>query len=325
MSTAAGEQIEIDGVMYPVARSTATLSIARAIPEGSMKAAAAMGLPILPHPGLLWVYFILDAEGKNDNWDYMPRPSMLEYFGSAVLKPFDMEHLVKEENSLVGVNKNSPMQRNTIFGVMTSAAIADVNGNILTAEAIGKIDKKDDPYRDPKDRLTVVAWAALWSFKFPKTVKAMESHIESGSVKVSMDRIITMCDFVVHDESGKPFTIDFPTANSNGIWSRWQVHQSYNNMPIYRRSLSFIYGGVAGTFTPAQNACKFLPIPQTVSHPASASDQILDNLQARHDELHNRWPISSFDERSTITAEHAVVTQQIADRKVVLAASVSNA
>ena len=121
------------------------------------------------NPDLVHVKYILDTEGWNNNWDYMPREQLLASHGTAVFKPLDMCHVIKENASMVFMSKDNPPVRNTIYGVMTATAPAWAStGELMTADEIKKLDMADDWHRPDKDKVAVVAWGALYSFHLPQ-------------------------------------------------------------------------------------------------------------------------------------------------------------
>ena len=82
--------------------------------------------------------------------------------------------------------------------------------------------------------------------------------------------------------------------------------------PVLRRSLSFIYGGVANTTNPANAMSRFIE-PTMVKAAASAeARQTLEKLLAWHAALHERFEIASATEKQGIIREHETVTRWIA-------------
>jgi len=265
-------------------------------------------------PDLIHVQFVLDAEGANENWDYMPRPQLMNSHATATFKPIDMDHIVKEHSSMTEMDKsNPPPVRNTICGVMTNTALAHAaTGKLLTDDEVTALDKTDDMNRKDGDKIGVVAWGALYKFLFPKTCAGLVDKINSGDMCVSMERWIARMDFLTWDENAKEFkATNKADADASGISTRWATHQAMADKPVYRRSLSFIYGGVANTATPAQKLSRFLaPImPQ-----ASASTvQALNALQVSHDQLHQDFLLcQSTEDKQRIIGEHERLTRAIA-------------
>ena len=150
------------------------------------------------NPDLVHVRFILDTEGANANWDYMPRPQLLTSHGSAVFKPIDVEHVIAEDASMVQMAKNQPPVRNTICGVMTHTAACWANsGELLTEKELADLEKTDNWDRPDDQKVAVAAWGALYKFLFPKTVANLLESIDAGQMWVSMERWIGKLDYLV--------------------------------------------------------------------------------------------------------------------------------
>jgi hypothetical protein len=276
--------------------------------------ASRMHLQSSSSPDLVWVSFILDTEGANANWDYMPRKVMAKNYASAAYKPVDMEHLVEEKGSMVLSHGNPPV-KNTIYGVMTEACLCWADGTPLEAEEIGNLDMEDRLDRPDDEKLCVAAFAALYLFLFPKTVAEVVQRIEQGQMAISMERWISSMDFLSVDERSNQWqACTHEAAKANGIKSRWETHQTLANAPVYRRSLAFVYGGSATTTLPANKACQFIPMDQHLSTPAKAAAstarmEILQNLARRHGELATAFVVASNDQHEAIIREHEEVTR----------------
>jgi hypothetical protein len=268
-----------------------------------------------PHnPDLLWVNFVLDAEGPNNNWDYMPRASLVQNYATAAYKPLDMDHVIEEDQSMVYMDKKCPPVKNTIYGVMAKASLADADGNVLTGEAIAELDNTD-MFRKDDDKLRVIAWAAMYRFLFPSTVEDVTKAIATGDMKVSMERWISKFDFLQWDVEKEQYkAVAREIAVDDGTFDNWARHQSMYGKPVYRRALSFVYGGVASTSNPAQKLSHF--IGQT-SIKATADNRpvspVLKNLKDRHDELHRLYTVSlDDDQKAVLVLEHEMLTKAIA-------------
>ena len=277
------------------------------------------------NPDLVFVKFVLDTEGGNGNWDYMPRAQLIKSHATAIFKPIDMDHTIIEDNSMVGGVKDHPPVRNTICGVMTGTALAWAStGALMTEKEINDLPLDDDWHRKDEEKIAVVAWGALYQFLFPKTVANLTESINSGDMYVSMERWIGQLDYLVWDNDKKDFTaVDKATAEERGFADRtvndivqpgrWSMHQSYNNHPVYRRSLAYIYGGVANTETPANSASRFLPTDVMVRAAASAQGNIpLQSLLRLHDAIHVSFATASADRRKQLIDQHEQTTRAIA-------------
>ncbi len=316
-----------DGVEYTRAVSRATVV---ACPRSEVPWAAGdapQGNPFWwqdgANPDVVWTKILLDSEGANANWDYMPRPALLKHFGTAKYKPMDMDHIVKELGSMVGQNKENPPTKNTIFGVMTYACLADASGNPLDDDARKALADTDDMNRPTGDRVTVVAYAALYSFLFPKTTGDVLKRAAAGKMHCSMERWIKEYDFIISD--GNTFkSIPRAQAEKQGIANKWSRREFYNGQAVLRRSLNFLYGGVASTSQPANPMATYLPVagPEFAAQ-AHASDALLGKLYARHDEVHRLFDVSTCaDERELLVAEHAALHKAIAAMTELKSASV---
>jgi len=267
------------------------------------------------NPDLLHLRFVLDCEGANKNWDYMPRPQLLKGFSTAVYKPFDMEHLVDEQGSMVTSGKTNgiPPVTNTIFGVMTAAAVGQPDGSLLTADEIKALDQTDDWQRTDENKIAVIAWASLYQFMFPKTVSHIAEEIDNGTMAVSMERWLKSYDYMVWD--GEQYkAVPLAEARNNGVDALWSIHQMVEGKPILRRALSYVYGGVAGTSNPAQPLSQFVA-PSVIKAAASENirqNEILNLLTARHGEIHQSFCVASCDNQAALITEHLAITRAIA-------------
>ena len=265
------------------------------------------------NPDLVWVQFILDTEGTNGNWDYNPRSNIIANHATAKYKPMDMNHVIKEEKSLVYADLKNPPTKNTIFGVMTNTAIANADGEILSEKELVKLPKDDDPFRPAKDRISIVAWAALYGFLFPQTVGQLLEAIKAGSMKVSMERWIRKWDFLVTDGVEEVEVISRAKAEENGVFENWKIRRPILGKQTWRRSISAIYGGVASTSNPANVASRFLE--QSVVKAAASqaiTSPIFEKLLSRHSELHQLFGVSPEEQSCEIITEHEQVTSAIA-------------
>jgi len=273
---------------------------------------------------LTWVSFILDTEGGNLNWDHMPRDVLVKSYASIMYKPMDIDHVIEERASMVYGDRKNPPVNNTIHGVITHAALADAKGNLLTDEQIQNLDLTDDPNRAAEDKICVVAWAALWSYLFPKTVNDVLVEIGQGNMHVSMERWIPKWDFMVGDSGGYK-AVARAAAEQNGTFNSWQRRQSIKGRPVLRRSLSAIYGGAASTMRPANPACTYLiPGEPDITKAAASSELPVDAMQPmyretlftflrQHRELHEAYTVSTSEQDArSVIAEHRRVTQVIA-------------
>jgi hypothetical protein len=266
------------------------------------------------NPDLVYVQVIMDTEGPNANWDYQPRAVLMAKHSTAVFKPWDMDHIVEEQGSLATMSKENPPVRNTIFGVMTATALCWAStGELLTEDEIKDVSKDDRWDRPDGEKVAVMAWAALYRFLFPKTVDDIVESANAGDMYVSMERWIAEYDFLVWNPATNDYgsqTLD--EAKSNGIFNRWKTRQTANGKPVYRRSVSCFYGGIASTTNPANKMARFVEPSFVKSAAASKNDAVLEKLLAKHGEVHAAFALASCEDQPRLIAEHERITRAIA-------------
>jgi len=262
------------------------------------------------NPDLVYVQFVLDTEGANANWDYMPRGQLVANHSTAVYKPFDMEHVIVESHSMSGMSKSNPPVKNTIYGVMTATALAWAKtGRLLTKDEVAGLDKADDWRRGDEEKVAVVAWGALWGFLFPRTVADVLGQIDDGQMAVSMERWIAAFDFMVW-EDGDYKTVSREEGEARGYYDRWKQHQTVNDKPIYRRTLSYVYGGVASTINPANRLSRFV---EAAMPRAVAANAMLPQLCVLHDAIHAAFAVADSGEKEKLIVYHIAVTRAISE------------
>lgn len=308
------EMFKLDGVEYLRVRSIARLRMASGCEVPQVGRALASQKETKPYwvdpenPDVVWVNFILDSEADNKNWDYMPRTQLLASYKTARFKPMDMEHVVKEEGSLMFMDRANPSVKNTIFGVMSHAYLSDSDGNALTEKQIKALPKNDDPDRPMNDRVTVSAWAALYYFLFPETVTGVVKAVSTGDMQVSMERWLKEWDFLVKDDGGKRWeVVSRAEAEKNGVSAKWASRQTINGSKILRRSLKYTYGGVASTTNPANVLSRFVDKTSSDALKAAASqnDPAVKILLAQHEQVVSKYALSTVAaEKSQLAAEH---------------------
>ena len=195
------DYIEVGGVRYLRSRAVARLAL---VTEGELPTLAQASKTTerqlfwadRRNPDLIHVKFLLDTEGANKNWDYMPREQLVRGHATAVFKPIDMEHIIKEKAPMGSVTPDANVA-NTICGVMTATALAWAkSGNLLSPKEIDDLDLTDRLDRPDDEKIAVVAYGALYCFIFPKTVAALMDSIKEDTVSVSMERWIADLEFV---------------------------------------------------------------------------------------------------------------------------------
>jgi len=134
---------------------------------------------------------------------------------------------------------------------------------------------------------------------------------------VSMERWLKQFDFMTWDpDAGQFNSVSKADAMENGVYDRWANHTPMNGQPIYRRALSYIYGGVAGTMNPAQPMSRFIapaPLKAAASlEQSSANDKIFQLLLKRHGEVHEQFAISSPEQQADLIREHTRITRAVA-------------
>jgi hypothetical protein len=266
------------------------------------------------NPDLVYVQVIMDTEGPNANWDYQPRAVLMAKHSTAVFKPWDMDHVVEEKGSLTTMSKDNPPVRNTIFGVMTATALCWAStGELLTDDEIKTVSQEDKWDREDGEKVAVMAWAALYRFLFPKTVDDIVEQANAGDMFVSMERWIAEYDFLVWDTASKDYKAQsLDTAKANGIFNRWKTRQTANGKPVYRRSLSCFYGGIASTTNPANKLARFVEPSFVKSAASDKNDAVLEKLLERHGEVHAAFALASCEDQPRLIAEHERITRAIA-------------
>ena len=306
--------INVDGVEYTVAQSKVNLTVAKGKPPVRAVASSSDSDQIGQfwqdgvNTDLVYTQFLLDTEGPNLNWDYMPRPVLMASFKTAKLKPLNHDHMVKESASMVFSNKDYLPARSTIFGVMTSSALSDADGNVLGEKEVSALPTADVFGRPDTDKLCVVAWAVMWNFLFPKTVGDVVTYAADDCMHVSMERWIKRFDFLYRDKQGALKAISKDDAIKNGWFDKWKKREEVNNHPIYRRSLEFTYGGVATTMIPANEMASFVssPNPDLALASLARSNPSLNKLIERHAEIHRLCSLSQdVETRQKLEIEHS--------------------
>jgi hypothetical protein len=312
-------QIQVGDVTYTRVHVAAKMALATDgnTPEPVSRAAQASSKQLWwqdkSNPDLCHVRFILDAEGANANWDYMPRPQLIKGHQTAIFKPFDMDHIIQENGSMVYTAKGGPPVVNTIFGVMTHAALGHVDGTLLSDEELAELDTSDDMTRTDANKIAVVAWASLYSYLFPQTVAALTDCIDNDEMAVSMERWLSSYDYMIK-EDGQYKAVAKAEAIDTGLDIKWGMRIRSEGSPIYRRALSYVYGGVAGTANPAQPLSKFVA-PSAVKVAATNSESkktILHEMLIHHGEVHRRFAVASREDQPGLITEHTKITRAIA-------------
>jgi hypothetical protein len=317
------DTIEIDGKVYTRCRVIAGRA-SRSDPvtaKGQLAKAnsdsAEMAWYDQNNPDLVHVQFMLDTEGPNANWDLQTRAEMVRAHHTAKFKPIDMEHIIVEHASMMYGSKSQPPVANTICGVITGTALAwATSGQLLTPEEVKNLDLSDDVNRADDKKLGIMAWGAMYKFLFPKTVAHVIDAIDDKQMAVSMERWIAAYDFLVWDEASAQWTVVTQAeAKKDGTLGKWSMKQKKGDKPIYRRTNSCVYGGVANTSNPANQLSQFFPIVQQKANANLSPEKkiLLDGLKAYHDQLHAKYAKVAASERKAIEEEHERVTRAIAD------------
>lgn len=325
------EYIEFGDQRFLRSRARSCISLSTPTGEPPVRAVAAEDAPARywqdgKNPDLLHVKFVLDTEGYNANWDYMPRDQLIASHGTAIFKPVDMEHVIKEDASMTLMSKDDPPVRNTICGVMTGTVLAWAKtGTPLTTKELADLPRDDVMERPDDQKIAVVAHACLYSFLFPKTVASLVQAIDDDEIFVSMERWIGQHDYLVYDPGTKAYAaVTREDAIEQGIadkklddgsiqGGKWTRHECVHGKPVYRRSLSYVYGGVANTDNPANKHSRFLDVEAMTKAAASHKDnRVMQALMRTHDEIHGLFKAAATADRAGLIHEHTQVTQAIA-------------
>lgn len=235
-------------------------------------------------PDLVWVQFVLDTEGGNKNWDYMPREALVANYKTAIYKPFNMNHVVSEQATMMDADLTKPPVTNTIFGMMAQSNLCNAEGIELSDKEVAALDMADNPNRDAKDKIGVSVWGAFYAFLFPKTTQDVVDNINDDTIFVSMERWIADYDYLVWDGS-KYNEVSIADAEKQGVDQQWAKHTKVNGKEIWRRSLSFVYGGGAATKSPANQNAIFLDpatYPAAIKAAAEDAENILDEKNYKY-------------------------------------------
>lgn len=239
---------------------------------------------------------VLVSEKENLNGDFFNRSELIQARGTPINKPFNIEHTVSEDESYIS-QPYFNRTKNTIVGHMIYSALADKSGNVLSDKEIEKIDASDNPNRDDKDCLDIVAVATLYQFYFPKTVADIKESSEKNKMFVSMECWFRGYDFLV---DGK--IIERTELNNDFYTEKWRNQEKGSDgKRICRVLKGVIFGGVGATPNPAN--------PESVFLSMATMNQELEQLKRRHDELHVLY---SFNPMEEYKKEHDAVEKSVA-------------
>lgn len=247
-------------------------------------------------PDLDLVALVLASEHENLNADYFSREELIQAVSSPIHKPFNVEHTVAEDESLI-TQPYFNRTKNTIVGHMIYSALATKDGEILSEEDVKKLDATDNPSREKEDCIDLVAAAVLYSFLFPKTVADIQEAAEKNEMFVSMECWFKGYDFIVDGE-----LVESTEANRKDLTEKWSRRAcGKDGKRICRALKNVIFGGVAATPTPAN--------PESVFLATAGLEAEMNQLIKRHNELHILQSINPKDE---YVAEHSAIEKSAA-------------
>ena len=224
-------------------------------------------------PDLLPFNIVLASEHENLNGDYFSREELISARKTPINKPFNVEHMVAEEDSYI-TQPFFNRTKNTIIGHMTFSSLAKKDGTVISDDELKKMDKSDDPCRKEDECIDVIASAVLYYFIFPKTVADIKETSEKNKMFVSMECWFKDYDFLVEGKVVKK-TED----NKEELVAKWQkAEKGKDGRRISRVLKNVLFGAVAATPTPANPCSVFLS--------TASLEQELKQLEKRHYELH---------------------------------------
>lgn len=222
--------IEIDGTTYYKTRITAQVKnvsftdlanvsqysetdIERAIASFS----EALGTDFGRNPDSAYLQAIYVSSGMNKNDDVFLPSELAKSFGSARLKPLDIDHMIEEGAALTEVVDNFPHLNfnqglNTVIGVLYDSALLNTqSGTVITAgtahetlgaewQSIMAADEQmvaDHALHFETSRYDVLTAGILWKWLFPKTVSQIVEDIQMGDRALSMEAYFRDWDWLV--------------------------------------------------------------------------------------------------------------------------------
>ena len=254
-------------------------------------------LSIVESPDLQFVKFIMASEHENLNGDYFSRNELIKARHTPQHKPFNIEHVVEETSSYITAQLYNS-NKNTIVGHIVGSALARKDGTILTEKEVSELDKTDDPKRPHDESLDLVASAVLYNFLFPATVADIREMSESGDLSVSMETWFIDYDFMIDSEIVKA-----TESNKVSLTKDWESGKIVGGRRVSRALKSILFGGVAGTDTPANIESVFL---------SAKAQSELEKLKKRHAELHILFESGDSSLKDEYIKEHEDVTRAVA-------------
>jgi hypothetical protein len=247
-------------------------------------------------PDLELVHMVLASEQNNLNGDFFNRSELIMAAKTPINKPFNIEHIVSEDESYV----SQPIfnrTKNTIIGHMINSALAKKDGTIIKDEEIDDIDKTNDIKRAKEDCLDIIASAVLYSFIFPKTVEDIKAMANDSKMFVSMECWFKGYDFLVNGE-----LIENTEENSKELTEKWSKGvKGEDGKRICRVLKDIIFGAVAATPTPAN--------PESIFLSVASYKQEIEHLKRRHNELHI---LQSIKPSEVYLSEHNAIERSVA-------------
>ena len=250
---------------------------------------------------LAYLEFILVSSGINENFDGFPKYRIAETYTTAINKPLDILHLLKEEKSYLGSDydiyfgKTVPKENvNTIVGSIVESAIVDNNGNILNEKQIEEV--KNNREFTTEDPIHIICLAGLYQYIFPKTIDRLKYLVNQDKAFVSVEAYFTKWNYYLIESK------EFVPRTDKTKFLDAQIGNTYEGNTVARILDDFIIGGVGVTATPAT--------PDSVIISMS-NRNIADELQSYlriHDILHSAY-LYNADE--SIEKSHLFITQKI--------------
>jgi len=250
---------------------------------------------------LCYLEFLLVSSGINENFDGFPKHRIAETYTTAINKPLDILHLLKEEKSYLGSDydiyfgKTVPKENiNTIVGSIIESVIVDNDGNLLEEKQIEEI--KSNKEFTVKDPIHVICLACLYQYIFPKTIDRLKYLVGQDKAFVSVEAYFTKWNYFLV-ESNK-----FIPRNDETKFLDTHIGNTYNGKTVARILDDFIIGGVGVTPNPANPDSVIISMNNK-----NIADELQSYLQI-HDILHSAY---LYNADKSVEKSHLFITKKI--------------
>jgi hypothetical protein len=231
---------------------------------------------IFRDPDSQYIQGIYVSSGMNSNNDVFLPSELGKSFGTALMKPIDIDHVVVEKESIVEtLAKHSGNDAllsfgfgaNTIIGAIYDSAFIDsITGDVILAreleakipEIYDKLIASDTSFveniqRDDV-RYDVIIAGVLWNFLFPKTVKQIVQDISNGERALSMECWFNGYDWLVNNRI-------YTREEAPHLQDIWDRRGTVNGQSLGRVLRNIVFGGGGAVKNPANvNAFDFMEV-----------------------------------------------------------------